>query len=204
MALCGTYFALVAAVPAAGHRLLKVYGARLAMTIAASAWAWHLTGTLGWGLLTAVSLLALQSVLTARVPATLADVVPGPWRTAALAGRLALHLRNPSGPGLDHAAAGFRKPGWPVVVGSARQRSHRHDHCNESRGSRGVGTAGSPGRGYHRRRPAGAVAGSQRPGGGNVLLGCAVGTCALGVAAVLDPVGADSGHVGRSGSDRLH
>ena len=71
MALCGTYFALVAAVPAAGHRLLKVYGARLAMTIAGSAWVWHLTGTLGWGLLTAVSLLALQSVLTARVPATL-------------------------------------------------------------------------------------------------------------------------------------
>ena len=67
MALCGT-LRTGCAVPAAGHRLLKVYGARLAITIAASAWVWHLTGTLGWGLLAAVSLLALQSVLTARVP----------------------------------------------------------------------------------------------------------------------------------------
>ena len=71
MALCGAYFALAAAVPSAGHRLPKIYGARLAMTIAASAWAWHLTGTVTWGLVTAGSLLALQSVVTAACAATL-------------------------------------------------------------------------------------------------------------------------------------
>ena len=61
MALCGAYFAVAAVVPAAGHRLLKVYGARLALTIAASAWAWHLTGLSSWALVTAGTLLAVQS-----------------------------------------------------------------------------------------------------------------------------------------------
>jgi hypothetical protein len=71
MALCGTYFALAAATPSAGHRLLKTYGARLAITIAASAWAWHLTGSFTWCLVTAGFLLALQSVVTAASAATL-------------------------------------------------------------------------------------------------------------------------------------
>ena len=77
MALCGAYFALAAAVPSAGHRLPKIYGARLTMTIAASAWAWHLTGTVTWGLVTAGSLLALQSVVTAACAATLQRWCPG-------------------------------------------------------------------------------------------------------------------------------
>lgn len=77
MALCGAYFALAAAVPSAGHRLPKIYGARLATTIAASAWAWHLTGAVTWGLVAAGSLLALQSVVTAACAATLQRWCPG-------------------------------------------------------------------------------------------------------------------------------
>lgn len=65
MALCGAYFATAALVRGASHRLLKMYGARLALTVAASAWAWHLTGAAAWGLFTAASLLAVQSVAVA-------------------------------------------------------------------------------------------------------------------------------------------
>ncbi|MDV8146781.1 hypothetical protein [Arthrobacter sp. B10-11] len=65
MALCGTYFALSAAVPAAGARLLKTYGARLTLTLAASACAWQLTGQATWALLVAGSLLAVQSAAVA-------------------------------------------------------------------------------------------------------------------------------------------
>jgi hypothetical protein len=89
MALCGIYFAVASAAPSAGQRLLKFYGARLALTIAASAWAWHLTGTVTWCLATAGTLLALQSVATAAWPAGLQRWCPARvgeqrWRTDSL------------------------------------------------------------------------------------------------------------------------
>lgn len=65
MGLSAVYFVLAAAVPSAGCRLLKINGARAAMTFAASAWAWHLTSNVTWALLTAGSLLAMQSVAVA-------------------------------------------------------------------------------------------------------------------------------------------
>ncbi|MGZ2392029.1 hypothetical protein ACVLB3_000537 [Pseudarthrobacter sp. PvP022] len=70
MALCGAYFAVAAVVPAAGQRLAKIYGARLALTVAASAWAWHLSGSFVWALFAGAFLLALQSaaVIAAAAP----------------------------------------------------------------------------------------------------------------------------------------
>jgi hypothetical protein len=89
MALCGMYFAVAAAAPSAGQRLLKIYGARLALTIAASAWAWHLSGTVTWCLATAATLLALQSVVTTAWSPGLQRWCPAPegeqrWRTDSL------------------------------------------------------------------------------------------------------------------------
>lgn len=71
LALCGAYFALAALVPAAGHRLLNFHGARLALTIAAAAWAWHMTEGVAWALFTAGVLLAVQSVAVAAAASTL-------------------------------------------------------------------------------------------------------------------------------------
>ncbi|QCO99414.1 DUF2339 domain-containing protein [Arthrobacter sp. 24S4-2] len=78
MALCGAYFALAALVPSARHRLPKTFGARAALTLSASAWAWHLTGNVSWALVTAGSLLAIQSVLVAAAASWLQRWCPAP------------------------------------------------------------------------------------------------------------------------------
>lgn len=75
MFLCGTYFALVAAVPQSRFRVAQYYGARLSLTAAPAAAVWAASDSLPWMLLTAVALAAVQAVLLAAglnvVPATL-------------------------------------------------------------------------------------------------------------------------------------
>ncbi|MFF1382416.1 hypothetical protein ACFVWT_02515 [Arthrobacter sp. NPDC058288] len=71
MALCGAYFAVAAVLPAAGNRLAKINGARLALTVAASAGVWQLSGSFVWALFTGAFLLALQSVAVTAAAASL-------------------------------------------------------------------------------------------------------------------------------------
>ncbi|MBT2594475.1 hypothetical protein [Arthrobacter sp. ISL-72] len=78
LALCGAYLGLAAAAPGAGHRLLKIYGARLSLTVAASAWAWHLTGNVTWALFTAGVLLAIQAAAVAATADRLQRWCPAP------------------------------------------------------------------------------------------------------------------------------
>lgn len=75
MFLCGTYFALVAAVPQGRFRVAQYYGARVSLTVAATAAAWDASDSLPWTVLAAVVLAALQAVLVGSglkvLPATL-------------------------------------------------------------------------------------------------------------------------------------
>ena len=75
MFLCGTYFALMAALPQSRFRVGQYYGARVSLTVAPAAAVWAATDSLPWMVLTALMLAALQSVLLASgltvVPATL-------------------------------------------------------------------------------------------------------------------------------------
>ena len=75
MFLCGTYFALMAALPQSRFRVGQYYGARVSLTVAAAAAVWASSDSLPWMVLTALVLAALQSVLLASgltvVPATL-------------------------------------------------------------------------------------------------------------------------------------
>lgn len=75
MALCGAYFALMAAVPQSRFRVAQYYGARVSLTVAAAAGTWAASESVPWALLTGVALAALQSVLLASglnvVPAAL-------------------------------------------------------------------------------------------------------------------------------------
>lgn len=75
MFLCGTYFALMAALPQSRFRVGQYYGARISLTVAPAAAVWAATDSLPWMVLTALMLAALQSVLLASglavVPATL-------------------------------------------------------------------------------------------------------------------------------------
>lgn len=75
MFLCGTYFALMAAVPQDRFRVAHYYGARLSLTVAATAAAWDASQSLPWTVLTALMLAALQTVLVGSglnvLPATL-------------------------------------------------------------------------------------------------------------------------------------
>ncbi|WP_457963144.1 hypothetical protein M1E17_17000 [Arthrobacter sp. D1-29] len=73
MALCGVYFALMAAVPGR-LRLANVYAARISLTLAAAVGVWHLTGRGSDALLTAAGLLAVQAMAVA-----LAQVRLGAW-----------------------------------------------------------------------------------------------------------------------------
>ena len=78
LVLCGAYFGLAAAAPGAGHRLLKTYGARLSLTVAASAGAWHLTGNVTWALFIAGVLLAMQATAVAAAADRLQRWCPAP------------------------------------------------------------------------------------------------------------------------------
>lgn len=75
MFLCGTYFALMAALPQSRFRVGQYYGARVSLTVAAAAAVWASSDSLPWMVLTALVLAALQSVLLAAgltvVPAAL-------------------------------------------------------------------------------------------------------------------------------------
>lgn len=75
MFLCGTYFALMAALPQSRFRVGQYYSARISLTVAPAAAVWAATDSLPWMVLTALMLAALQSVLLASglavVPATL-------------------------------------------------------------------------------------------------------------------------------------
>jgi hypothetical protein len=65
MGLCGAYFGIVAAVPAATYRVRNSYAARAALTVAAAIAAWELTGHGADALFAAGGLLALQAVAIA-------------------------------------------------------------------------------------------------------------------------------------------
>ncbi|SLK01273.1 hypothetical protein [Arthrobacter sp. P2b] len=65
MALCGAYFGVVAAVPAAQYRVRHFYAARATLTVAGAIAAWELTGHGADALFTAAGLLALQSIAVA-------------------------------------------------------------------------------------------------------------------------------------------
>ncbi|MDI3211454.1 hypothetical protein [Arthrobacter sp. AL12] len=65
MFLCGTYFALMAALPQSRFRVGQYYGARVSLTAAAAAAVWAASDSLPWMALTAIMLAAVQSVLLA-------------------------------------------------------------------------------------------------------------------------------------------
>ncbi|WP_267275876.1 hypothetical protein [Arthrobacter sp. CDRTa11] len=75
MALCGVYFALMAAVPGR-LRLPNVYAARISLTLAAAVGVWHLTGRGSDALLTAAGLLAVQAMAVALAQAQLGAWFP--------------------------------------------------------------------------------------------------------------------------------
>lgn len=74
MFLCGTYFALMAALPQSRFRTGQFYAARVSLTVAPAAAVWAATDSLPWMVLTAIMLAALQSVLLASG----LTVVPAP------------------------------------------------------------------------------------------------------------------------------
>jgi hypothetical protein len=65
MALCGSYFALMAAVPGSRFRLANFYSARISLSLAAVVEIWHLTGRGSDALLSAAGILAVQGVAVA-------------------------------------------------------------------------------------------------------------------------------------------
>ena len=94
MALCGSYFALMAAVPGSRFRLANFYAARISLTLAAAVEIWHLTGRGSDALLAAAAILAVQGLAVAITAPRLSRWFPGvrgPQRAEA-AGRL-LHGR---------------------------------------------------------------------------------------------------------------
>jgi hypothetical protein len=92
MGMCGLYFALMAAAPwrsaAPGRlRLLNLYGARAALTLAATVEAWHLSGRGSDALLTAAALLAFQAGTVALLTGRLDTWFPQPEGTTSSAAR---------------------------------------------------------------------------------------------------------------------
>ncbi|HET7140346.1 MAG TPA: hypothetical protein VFI36_09310, partial [Arthrobacter sp.] len=75
--MCGTYFALMAAVPGR-FRLLNFYASRAALTVAAAVGIWHLTGRGSDALLAAAVLFAAQAMGLALWSARLTVWFPGP------------------------------------------------------------------------------------------------------------------------------
>jgi hypothetical protein len=88
MGLCGSYFALMAAVPGSRFRLANFYAARISLTLAAAVEIWHLTGRGSDALLAAAAILAVQGLAVAITAARLRRWFPGargPQRTEASA-----------------------------------------------------------------------------------------------------------------------
>jgi hypothetical protein len=77
MALCGSYFALMAAVPGSRFRLANFYAARISLSLAAVVEVWHLTGRGSDALLSAAGILAVQGVAVAFATAGLSHWFPG-------------------------------------------------------------------------------------------------------------------------------
>lgn len=100
MALCGSYFALMGAVPGSRLRLANFYAARISLSLAAVFEVWHLSGRGDDALLSAAGILAVQGMTVAFLAARLsrwfpatgmhqteaaASVLSGRWRVDALA-----------------------------------------------------------------------------------------------------------------------
>lgn len=86
MGMCGLYFALISAAPLspvvpARLRLLNLYGARAALTLAGVVEVWHLSGRGSDALLAAAALLAIQAVAVALLSERLAAWFPQPPTT---------------------------------------------------------------------------------------------------------------------------
>lgn len=82
--MCGTYFALMAAVPGR-FRLLNFYASRAALTVAAAVGIWHLTGRGSDALLAAAVLFAAQAMGLALSSARLTVWFPEPQQTVSSA-----------------------------------------------------------------------------------------------------------------------
>lgn len=65
MAMCGSYFGLMAAVPGSRLKLANFYAARISLTLAAAVGIWHLTGRGSDALLAAAGMLAAQGAAVA-------------------------------------------------------------------------------------------------------------------------------------------
>lgn len=107
IAMCGVYFALMAAVPGP-LRLRNFYAARAALTVAAGVAIWHLTGRGSDALLAATVLLAVQSVGLAVFSVQLTAGFPEAKRPVQLAGIAGTGANGGAGTG---ARTGGR---WPA------------------------------------------------------------------------------------------
>ena len=75
--LCGAYFALMAVVPQGRFRVAHYYGARLSLTVAATAAAWDASESLPWTLLAAILLATLQAIVLALLGSGLPGTLLG-------------------------------------------------------------------------------------------------------------------------------